>query len=63
MCFPTASSMWHSAAVITTQGGAVATLENLQAKIGKLQAQAEAVAKKQSSTVIAKIRELMENTV
>ncbi|TAL98761.1 MAG: histone [Paraburkholderia sp.] len=38
----------------------MATLENLQAKIAKLQAQAEAVAKKQSSTVIAKIRELME---
>jgi DNA-binding protein H-NS len=52
--------MWHSAAIITTQGGIMATLENLQAKIAKLQAQAEAVAKKQSSTVIAKIRELME---
>ncbi|RAS29761.1 H-NS histone family protein [Paraburkholderia bryophila] len=38
----------------------MATLENLQAKIAKLQAQAEAIAKKQSSTVIAKIRELME---
>jgi DNA-binding protein H-NS len=52
--------MWHSAAIITTQGGIMATLENLQAKIAKLQAQAEAIAKKQSSTVIAKIRELME---
>ncbi|CAE6824834.1 H-NS histone family protein [Paraburkholderia nemoris] len=38
----------------------MATLENLQARIAKLQAQAEAIAKKQSSTVIAKIRELME---
>ncbi|SFU21021.1 H-NS histone family protein [Paraburkholderia aspalathi] len=38
----------------------MATLENLQAKIAKLQAQAEAIAKKQSSTVIAKIRALME---
>ncbi|CAE6872468.1 H-NS family nucleoid-associated regulatory protein [Paraburkholderia domus] len=38
----------------------MATLENLQAKIAELQAQAEAVAKKQSSTVIAKIHELME---
>ncbi|MFM0718240.1 H-NS family nucleoid-associated regulatory protein [Paraburkholderia strydomiana] len=36
------------------------TLEKLQAKIAKLQAQAEAIAKKQSSTVIARIRELME---
>ncbi|CAE6807342.1 H-NS histone family protein [Paraburkholderia domus] len=38
----------------------MAALENLQAKIAKLQAQAEAIAKKQTSTVIAKIRELME---
>jgi DNA-binding protein H-NS len=36
------------------------TLESLQAKIAKLQAQAETIAKNQSSTVIAKIRELME---
>ncbi|SDI70107.1 DNA-binding protein H-NS [Paraburkholderia steynii] len=38
----------------------MATLENLQAKIAKLQAQADAIAKNQSSTVIAKIRDLME---
>ncbi|WMY10962.1 H-NS family nucleoid-associated regulatory protein [Paraburkholderia phenoliruptrix] len=35
------------------------TLENIQAKIAKLQAQAEAIAKKQSSKVIAEIRDLM----
>ncbi|MEM5346158.1 H-NS histone family protein [Paraburkholderia azotifigens] len=38
----------------------MATLENLQAKIAMLQAQAEALAAKQSSGVIAKIRDLME---
>jgi len=38
----------------------MATLENLQAKIAKLQAQAEAIVKKDSSAVIAKIRDLME---
>ncbi|MPW24012.1 H-NS histone family protein [Paraburkholderia sp. CNPSo 3157] len=37
----------------------MATLEKLQAKIAKLQVQAEAIAKSQSSTVIAKIRDLM----
>jgi DNA-binding protein H-NS len=37
-----------------------ATLENVQAKIARLQAQAEALAAKQSSGVIAKIRDLME---
>ncbi|RKR36203.1 H-NS family nucleoid-associated regulatory protein [Paraburkholderia sp. BL17N1] len=36
------------------------TLENLRAKIAKLQEQAEAIVKDQSSTVIAKIRELMQ---
>jgi DNA-binding protein H-NS len=36
------------------------TLENLQAKIAKLQAQAEAITKKQLSTVLVKIRDLME---
>jgi DNA-binding protein H-NS len=38
----------------------MATLDNLQAKIAKLQAQAEAIVKKDSSAVIAKIRDLME---
>ncbi|MPW23301.1 H-NS histone family protein [Paraburkholderia sp. CNPSo 3157] len=38
----------------------MATVESLQAKIAKLQAQAEAIAKKDSSAAIAKIRDLME---
>ena len=38
----------------------MSTLENLQAKIAKLQAQAEAIVKDQSSTVIAKIHALMQ---
>ncbi|MEM5372758.1 H-NS family nucleoid-associated regulatory protein [Paraburkholderia azotifigens] len=38
----------------------MATLENVQAKIARLQAQAEALAAKQSSGVIAMIRDLME---
>jgi hypothetical protein len=38
----------------------MATLESLQTKIAKLQAQAAAIAKKDSSVVIAKIRDLME---
>ncbi|SEJ75943.1 H-NS family nucleoid-associated regulatory protein [Paraburkholderia diazotrophica] len=38
----------------------MATLENLQAKIAKLQAQAELIARNESSTVIAKIRDIME---
>ncbi|MHB9839686.1 H-NS family nucleoid-associated regulatory protein [Paraburkholderia terrae] len=38
----------------------MATLESLQAKIAKLQVQAEAIAKKDSSAVIEKIRGLME---
>ncbi|CAG9233097.1 Histone family protein nucleoid-structuring protein H-NS [Paraburkholderia caribensis] len=38
----------------------MATLESLQAKIAKLQAQAEAIAKKESSAVIARIRDIME---
>ena len=37
----------------------MATLESLQAKIRKLQQQAEAIATKQASSVIEKIRELM----
>lgn len=37
----------------------MATLESLQAKIAKLQVQAEAIAKKDSSAVLEKIRELM----
>ena len=36
------------------------TLDIIQAKIAKLQAQAEAIAKKQSSKVIAEIRDLMD---
>jgi len=38
----------------------MATLENLQEKIAKLQAQAEDIVKKDSSAVIAKIRSIME---
>ena len=38
----------------------MATLEKVQAQIAKLQAQAEALAVKQSSGVIAKIRDIME---
>jgi DNA-binding protein H-NS len=38
----------------------VATLEKVQTQIAKLQAQADALIKKQSSTVIGKIRDLME---
>ncbi|WP_343674918.1 H-NS family nucleoid-associated regulatory protein [Paraburkholderia heleia] len=38
----------------------MATLESIQAKIAKLQADAEAIAKKQSLTVVTKIRDLME---
>ena len=37
----------------------MATLESLQAKIQKLQAQAEALAAKKSSAVIEKIKNLM----
>lgn len=39
----------------------MATLQALQARIAKLQAQAEAIAKKESSTVLAKIHELLES--
>ncbi|WP_227245312.1 H-NS histone family protein [Paraburkholderia caribensis] len=38
----------------------MATLENLQSKIAKLQMQVEAIVKKDSSVVVAKIRDLME---
>jgi len=38
----------------------MATLKALQARIAKLQAQAQAIAKKESSTVVAKIRALMQ---
>jgi DNA-binding protein H-NS len=38
----------------------MATLEKVQAQIAKLQAQADALLKKQSSAVIGKIRDLME---
>ncbi|BDC45993.1 H-NS family nucleoid-associated regulatory protein [Paraburkholderia terrae] len=38
----------------------MATLKNVQAKIARLQAQAEALAAKQSAGVIAKIRDIME---
>lgn len=38
----------------------MATLENIQARIARLQAEAEAIVKKQSLTAIAKISELME---
>jgi DNA-binding protein H-NS len=39
----------------------VATLEQIQARLKKLQAQADAIVAKQSSTVLEKIRSLMEN--
>ncbi|WP_321945235.1 H-NS family nucleoid-associated regulatory protein [Paraburkholderia sp. J10-1] len=38
----------------------MATLQSIQAKIAKLQSQAEAIEKKQSSDVLGKIRGLME---
>lgn len=38
----------------------MATLEKVQAQIAKLQAQAESLVAKQSSGVIAKIRDMME---
>ncbi|WP_277182806.1 H-NS family nucleoid-associated regulatory protein [Caballeronia sp. BR00000012568055] len=38
----------------------MATLQDLEARIAKLQAQAEAIAKKESSTVLAKVHELLE---
>ncbi|MFL9889894.1 MULTISPECIES: H-NS family nucleoid-associated regulatory protein [Paraburkholderia] len=38
----------------------MATLQNLQARIAKLQAQAESIVKKDSTAVIAKIHDLME---
>jgi DNA-binding protein H-NS len=38
----------------------MATLQDLQARIAKLKAQAEQIAKKQSLAVLAKIRDLME---
>jgi len=45
---------------VHTKGKKMATLENIQAKIAKLQSQAEAIAKGQSSTVLEKIRAFME---
>ncbi|WP_309791009.1 H-NS family nucleoid-associated regulatory protein [Caballeronia sp. LP003] len=54
-----ADLMWHSA-TMTNKGRSMATLKALQDKIAKLQAQAEAIAKKESSAVIGKIRDLME---
>ena len=51
--------MWHSA-TMTNKGKSMATLKGLQDKIAKLQAQAEAIAKKESSAVFGKIRDLME---
>lgn len=45
---------------MTNKGKSMATLKGLQDKIAKLQAQAEAIAKKESSAVIGKIRDLME---
>jgi len=38
----------------------MATLEKIQAQVAKLQAQAEALAAKQSLGAIAKIRDIME---
>ncbi len=38
----------------------MATLEKLQSQIAKLQARADELISKQSSTVIAKIRDIME---
>ncbi|WP_232477987.1 H-NS family nucleoid-associated regulatory protein [Caballeronia calidae] len=51
--------MWHSA-TMTNKGKVMATLKGLRDKIAKLQAQAEAIAKKESSAVFGKIRDLME---
>jgi hypothetical protein len=44
----------------TAGASAVATLEQIQARLKKLQAQADAIVAKQSSTVLEKIRSLME---
>jgi DNA-binding protein H-NS len=52
--------VWHSAANTHTAERIVATLEKVQTQIAKLQAQADALIKKQSSAVIGKIRDLME---
>ncbi|WP_311665032.1 MULTISPECIES: H-NS family nucleoid-associated regulatory protein [unclassified Paraburkholderia] len=54
-----ASSAWHSASN-TTGEIKVATLESLQAKIKKLEQQAQALVAKKASGVIEKIRDLME---
>ncbi|BAO94094.1 histone family protein nucleoid-structuring protein H-NS (plasmid) [Caballeronia insecticola] len=45
---------------MANKGKSMATLKALQDKIAKLQAQAEAIAKKESSAVFGKIRDLME---
>jgi DNA-binding protein H-NS len=53
--------MWHSAAIANQRGERkMAILDKVQAQIAKLQAQAEALVAKQSSGVIAKIRDIME---
>jgi hypothetical protein len=44
----------------TAGASAVATLEQIQARLKRLQAQAEAIVAKQSSVVLEKIRGLME---
>jgi DNA-binding protein H-NS len=50
----------HSAATATNERkGAMAPLQNLHAKIEKLKAQAEAVVRKESDAVIAKICDIM----
>lgn len=41
----------------------MATLENIQAKIVRLQTEAAAIVKKQSLAAIAKISDLMQSTV
>lgn len=45
---------------LTTAGAIVATLEQIQARLKKLQAQADAIVAKQSSTVLETIRGLMD---
>jgi DNA-binding protein H-NS len=45
---------------LTTAGAIVATLEQIQARLKKLQAQADAIVAKQSSTVLETIRRLMD---
>jgi DNA-binding protein H-NS len=53
--------LWHSASIetIEKEGHAMATLRSIQQKIAKLQSQAEAIVKKQSAGVIAKVHAML----